>query len=258
MLKKWLLTLGLITMVSVQFVACGSKENNKNPGTSLDDGKKDTDKSDDGIIESEEDTIDQFAKPVAGEVVAELVIKDYGSIHVKFFEEAAPKAVENFVTHAKNGYYDGIEFHRVIEDFMIQGGDPTATGRGGESIWGTDFEDEFHVSLHPYRGALCMANAGPMTNGSQFFIVQAGQTYTKADLIDSMGLTLTQKAIDNYATIGGTPWLYGAHTVFGQVYEGLEVVDAIAQVEKIDPRAGVTKDQIVIETIHVTEYEEVK
>ena len=90
---------------------------------------------------------DQFTPIEEGETVAEIIIKDFGSIHVRFFDNEAPKAVENFITHAENGYYDGVSFHRIIDDFMIQGGDPTGTGRGGESIWGKSFEDEFHVKL---------------------------------------------------------------------------------------------------------------
>ena len=95
-----------------------------------------------------------------------------GDSKIKLFPEKAPKAVENFVTHAKNGYYNNVIFHRVINDFMIQGGDPEGTGYGGESIWGKPFEDEFSNELRHFRGALSMANAGPNTNGSQFFIVQ--------------------------------------------------------------------------------------
>ena len=112
----------------------------------------------------------------AGETLATLHVKDYGDITVKFFPNEAPKAVENFITHAKEGYYDGTIFHRVIYDFMIQGGDPAGDGSGGESIWGTDFEDEFAEQLVPIRGALCMANSGVDTNASQFFIVQTTAT----------------------------------------------------------------------------------
>ena len=96
-----------------------------------------------------------------------------GPIKIKLFKEQVPKTVENFLTHAENGYYDGIIFHRVIPEFMIQGGDPTGTGMGGESIYGNTFQDEFTMDLFNLRGALSMANAGPNTNGSQFFIVQA-------------------------------------------------------------------------------------
>lgn len=101
-----------------------------------------------------------------------------GDITVQLYPKEAPKAVENFITHAKDGYYDGIVFHRVIRDFMIQGGDPTATGRGGESIWGVSFEDEFSPNLRNFRGALSMANSGTDTNGSQFFIVQCADPIT--------------------------------------------------------------------------------
>jgi len=105
----------------------------------------------------------------AGEVLVEMNTT-LGAIKIKLFPEFAPKTVENFLGHAKSGYYNGIIFHRVIQDFMIQGGDPTGTGMGGESIWGDSFEDEFSDKLFNLRGALSMANAGPNTNGSQFFL----------------------------------------------------------------------------------------
>ena len=120
--------------------------------------------------------ISQLAKPVSGETVATMKTS-MGDIKIRLFPEAAPKTVENFTTHAKNGYYDGLIFHRVINDFMIQGGDPTGTGCGGESIWGSTFEDEFCTDLHNLRGALSMANAGPGTNGSQFFIVHGNNVH---------------------------------------------------------------------------------
>jgi peptidyl-prolyl cis-trans isomerase B (cyclophilin B) len=153
-----------------------------------------------------------------------------GDIKIKLFPSVAPKAVENFLTHAENGYYEGIIFHRVIKDFMIQGGDPTGTGMGGESIWGAPFADEFSMNAFNLRGALSMANAGPGTNGSQFFIVQA----PKVD--ERMGEQMKQagypdEIIGAYLETGGTPWLDHRHTVFGQVIEGMDVVDAITNVE---------------------------
>ena len=124
---------------------------------------------------------------------------NHGPIEIELFDEDAPKTVENFTKLARDSFYDGVIFHRVIEDFMIQGGDPTGTGSGGP---GYQFEDEFND--HPVvRGALAMANAGPNTNGSQFFIV----------------------------TADACPWLDGKHTVFGRVAGGMDVVDAIAQVD---------------------------
>ena len=203
------------------------------------------------------DSVNQFAKPEKNETVAEIVIKGFGSIYVRFFKDAAPKAVENFTTHAKDGYYDGLTFHRIIEDFMIQGGDPTGTGRSGESIWGGAFEDEFSENLQPYRGALCMANSGPNTNGSQFFIVQTTQTYDKNTLnqiAQAYNVTFSEEAIEKYGSTGGTPWLYKGHTVFGQMFEGYEVLDAVAKVEKADAKQGIPAAPVVIETIKVYEY----
>ena len=124
---------------------------------------------------------------------------NHGTIEVELFPGEAPKTVENFTKLAGEGFYDGVIFHRVIPDFMIQGGDPTGTGMGGP---GYQFEDE--INKHPVqRGALAMANAGPNTNGSQFFIV----------------------------TADSCPWLNGKHTVFGRVTNGMDVVDAISNVE---------------------------
>ena len=159
------------------------------------------------------------------------VIKtNMGDITVRLFPEYAPKTVENFITHAKNGYYNGIIFHRVIKDFMIQGGDPTGTGMGGESIWGNSFEDECCVELRNYCGALSMANAGPNTNGSQFFIVQASSV--PSNLISQMEQLkddgFPTEVTENYKKLGGTPWLDFKHSVFGQVADGMNVVNEIA------------------------------
>ncbi len=173
----------------------------------------------------------QVALPAAGDTVA-TINTTKGTIKVKLFPEETPKTFENFTTHAKNGYYDGIIFHRVIKDFMIQGGDPEGTGRGGESIWGHSFEDEFHPDLHNIRGALCMANAGPNTNGSQFFIVQCKSCDPRfLSQMEQMGTDygFGPDVIENYKNLGGTPWLDFKHSVFGQVCEGMDVGDAIAE-----------------------------
>ena len=201
-----------------------------------------------------------------------------GDITLRLYPEVAPKTVENFLTHAKNGYYNGLIFHRVIKDFMIQGGDPTGTGAGGESIYGEKFEDECSRELHNFRGALSMANAGPNTNGSQFFIVQNSQAPTKDidalavqvacyELLNdakrrvqlmheyqSEGLPEVEKAYateiaKKYAEVGGTFHLDFAHTVFGQVIDGMDVVDSIANVRTARgdrPMHDVTIDSIEI------------
>ncbi|KAF3016859.1 hypothetical protein E8E14_012035 [Neopestalotiopsis sp. 37M] len=125
----------------------------------------------------------------------------YGDIHIRLFPDAAPKAVENFVTHSKRGYYNNTIFHRVIRKFMIQCGDPLGDGTGGESIWGREFEDEFSTLKHDKPYTVSMANAGPNTNGSQFFIT-------------------TEK----------TPWLDNKHTIFGRAIQGLDVIHKIENV----------------------------
>jgi cyclophilin family peptidyl-prolyl cis-trans isomerase len=126
-----------------------------------------------------------------------------GSFEIELYPDRAPKTVENFTGLVEKGYYDGIIFHRVIDRFMIQGGDPTGSGRGGQSLWGKPFADEFDMSLrHDVPGVLSMANAGPNTNGSQFFI-----------------------------TLAPTPWLDGKHSVFGKVISGYDVVAAIGKVQ---------------------------
>lgn len=189
--------------------------------------------------------IAQLEKPAKGEKIA-VMQTNMGDIKIRLFPEVAPKAVENFISHAENGYYDGLIFHRVINDFMIQGGDPTSTGRGGESIYGHSFEDEFDLSARNYRGALSMANAGPNTNGSQFFIVQAksvddGLISQMTELADR---GFPEEVTENYKKIGGTPWLDFKHTVFGQVFEGMDVVDNIAQV-KVGPQDKPVNDVII-------------
>jgi len=196
-----------------------------------------------------------------------------GDIKLRMFPEGAPKAVENFLTHARAGYYDGVIFHRVIEDFMIQGGDPTGTGMGGESIWGGGFAYEFALNLRHFRGALAMAHSSlPDSNGSQFYIVQNHNLYSEyktdfeemleyQDTIISVtedGIPIFGKqmfpesAIREYVDNGGTPHLdllfnEDGHTVFGHVVEGMDVVDAIAAVAK-DNNGKPLKD-VVIERV---------
>jgi len=142
---------------------------------------------------------------------------NHGAIAVELFDDDAPKTVENFTKLARDGFYNGVIFHRVIPDFMIQGGDPTGTGRGGP---GYTFEDEFN-DHKVEKGALAMANAGPNTNGSQFFIV----------------------------TADACPWLDGKHTVFGRVTDGMDVVDAIQNVQTA--AADRPREDVVIERVEL-------
>ncbi|ARF16590.1 peptidylprolyl isomerase [Sporosarcina ureae] len=171
-----------------------------------------------------------------------------GPIKIKLFKEQVPKTVENFLTHAENGYYDGIIFHRVIPEFMIQGGDPTGTGMGGESIYGNTFQDEFTMNLFNLRGALSMANAGPNTNGSQFFIVQAS-SLAGASAAQLKNGGWPEEIADAYEANGGTPHLDQKHSVFGQVVEGMDVVDKIANVKT--NRDNKPNEEIKIESIEI-------
>ena len=177
-------------------------------------------------------SFNQLDKPQSGETVA-VMLTTLGDISIRLFADMVPRTVKNFVTHAQNGYYDGLIFHRVIKDFMIQGGDPTGTSCGGESIYGEKFEDEFHPELHNIKGALSMANAGPNTNGSQFFIVQASTV--PEDMLEQMrGMTdrgFPENTVNAYESLGGTPWLDFRHSVFGQVLDGMDIVDASANVK---------------------------
>lgn len=175
---------------------------------------------------------------------------NHGDMVLKLFPEHAPKTVANFVALAKNGYYDGVIFHRIINDFMIQGGDPTGTGEGGESIYGPAFEDEFSEELYHLRGALSMANAGPNTNGSQFFIVQNKHLAYNAKELKRGGWP---EPIAKRYTDGGTPHLDRRHTVFGQLVDeaSFEVLDKIAGVET--GFADRPIEEVVIESIEVVD-----
>ncbi|MDD5053359.1 MAG: peptidylprolyl isomerase [Sulfuricurvum sp.] len=126
-----------------------------------------------------------------------------GTLELELYDDIAPLAVENFTTHVKNGYYNGLTFHRIIKNFMVQGGDPTGTGTGGESIWKKPFKDEFKSGVvFDKSGVLAMANAGPRTNGSQFFI-----------------------------TTAPTPWLNGYHTIFGRVVSGMDTLSKLNNIQ---------------------------
>jgi len=172
----------LALAIAIAFIGCQSSETVK-------------EKTEEQTISTEEETQMPESMTVA------VVNTNMGTIEIELFADKAPKTVENFVGLANKGYYDGIIFHRVIADFMIQGGDPTGTGRGGSSLWGTSFEDEFVKELrHETPGILSMANSGPNTNGSQFFI-----------------------------TLVPTPWLDGKHTVFGKIINGMNVVEDIGK-----------------------------
>lgn len=195
----------------------------------------------------------QLTNQVAKNEAQVKLITSAGDITLKLFPEYAPLAVENFLTHAKEGYYNGLTFHRVIANFMIQSGDPQGDGTGGESIWngkdssidaGNGFVNEVSDYLYNIRGALAMANAGPNTNGSQFYIVQNSDNVTKQ--INSQ--LYPDKIVDAYKK-GGYPQGDGNYTVFGQVTEGMDVVDKITQTA-VDSKDK-PKEDIIIKEIKI-------
>ena len=208
--------------------------------------------------------VNQLRELQPGDTVAELEIAGYGKVTILLFPEQAPLAVENFVGLAEQGYYDGLTFHRVIEDFMLQGGDPTGTGRGGESFFGKSFEDEFSADLFPLYGSLCMANSGKNTNGSQFFLVtckdvvsyaqleQVAQSYASNYGINIDYSMMSKQCRNNYASVGGAYWLYCQHTVFGQIVEGLDIIDKAdsAETDSNDkPVADIIVEKVTIRTV---------
>ena len=196
----------------------------------------------------------QLSNEVAEDEAVVKITTNKGDITVKLFPKYAPLAVENFLTHAKEGYYDGLLFHRVINNFMIQTGDPKGDGTGGESIWkgkdtskdsGAGFENEYSPYLYNLRGALAMANSGPNTNGSQFYINQNKEDWSSKLPTERF----PAKIIEAYKN-GGNPTLDGGnYTVFGQVIDGMEVVDKIAEAETDDKDKP--KEDVKIEKMEV-------
>jgi len=217
----------------------------------------------------------QTGAPQAGDTLV-ILHTSMGDVTLRLFPDEAPMAYENFVTHARNGYYNGVIFHRVLEDFMIQGGDPEGTGMGGESIWGHGFGPEFSYHLRHFRGALAMAqSAMPNSIGSQFYIVQNSELDIRSRqefefLLENQDEPLGEgfdgeiiyvrdifsaDKLEGYIRYGGTPHLdlvmsETGHTVFGQVVSGMGVVDAIAAVE-VDG-SGRPLTEVVIESVTVT------
>ncbi|WP_066314208.1 peptidylprolyl isomerase [Bacillus sp. FJAT-29814] len=224
-MRKSLQMLFMSLSIVLVLAACGTADKNNAPKQQSAPSKTEQKEGDQQVTNS---VYPQLTTEVAENERLVEMETSMGNIKIKLFPEAAPKAVENFIKHSEDGYYDGLIFHRVIKDFMIQGGDPNGNGTGGESIWGAPFEDEFSKNLFNLRGALSMANSGENTNGSQFFIVQSSKLdpslKSQMEKIDYY----TKEIIAAYEERGGTPWLDQRHTVFGQVIEGMDVVDKIA------------------------------
>ncbi len=302
-MKKWLALFAALLLLCGCMTACGEEDNADQPADNSPKPNALT------SAYADKEYGFQLEAPQEGETVA-IMHTSMGDICIRFFPEGAPKTVENFLTHARNGYYNGLTFHRVIKDFMIQGGDPKGDGTGGESIWGGKFNDEFNAKLLNLRGSLSMANSGANSNGSQFYINQAGPDGKTAEELKKLyaqknkevrehhqySLSYYNQALayyegiypgyftslyptyesylysamtpvaewvpeevwELYAQQGGNVHLDGAwravggHAVFGQVYSGMDVVDAIVAVETDSNNKPVAS--VIIESIEVTTY----
>lgn len=222
----------------------------------------------------------QLELPEKGEEIAVFTMESGETFKLRFFPDQAPKAVYSFKKHAIDGYYNGLTFHRIIESFMIQGGDPLGTGTGGESVWGTAFADEFAANLVNIDGSVSMANSGANTNGSQFFINATGGTeinwesyeagykwykedpdlftsnygnWIKTDLVtDEMKELYTANGgnahLDGYYSTNGT-----GHTVFAQVFEGMDNVYALSKTA-VESDGSTPVEPVVIKTVEITTY----
>lgn len=290
-MKRKLLCLVLCTaLLCVGFTGCSGEGDLNDPNVKRNNGI--------GTVYENEEVGFQCNLPAVGDTIA-IMHTNMGDIYIRLFPEAAPKAVQNFIQLAQDNYYNGVPFHRIVKDFCVQGGDPTGTGRGGNSVFGGEFEDEFDTKLLNIHGALSMANAGADSNGSQFFfnltseggfgkredyiyenqakkmydalIEEYGETLVKSkysswkDLLDYLDITyvydwVPEKVWEVYERYGGNISLDGAwrndkrgHTVFGQVFNGLDIVDVMGTVD-VDENDKPCYD-VSIRYIEITKYE---
>lgn len=282
MKRNRIFALLMTAVLAVACSGCNKIYSDPGPAESLDliSDAGDSDNSQLENVETEDTPADEFLKenfpsngaaellnfrtPEAGEEIA-VIHTSMGDIKVMLFPDVAPKAVENFKKLVEKGYYNSTDaakmlFHRVKKDFVIQTGDPTGTGAGGESASGEPFEDEFSEQALHFRGALSMANSGADTNESQFFIVQApastitSESWNLFRLNAGVQKAFPQSVMDKYEEVGGTPWLDFSHTVFGQVFEGMDVVDAIASVPVSDDKFNKPLEDVWIQSITLESY----
>lgn len=261
---KKIISILLCLAMMFALVACGEDvqtTSGSNSGSESNSGIK-TDKPEFVEIAASDSRTDddvgfQFEAPEKGEEIA-VFETNYGDIKIRLFPDSAPIAVANFKGLIGQGYYDGVIFHRVIKDFMIQGGDPKGTGMGGESLWGEGFEYEFNANLLHFNGALSMAHSSlPNSNGSQFFIVNSPSVSAAEVSMYGLDQYYSDEALALYEEHGGAYYLDGminsdGHAVFGQVFEGMDVVDEISSVET-DSNDKPLKD-VVIEKAYLTRY----
>lgn len=221
-------------------------------------------------IDTENASVKNFTAPQVGDDIIIMKFQGYdGEVKIRLFPEYAELGVENFVGLANKGYYDGLTFHRVMSDFMIQGGDPQGNGTGGESLWGGKFDGGTSDKLTHAAGALAYANSGATpenssptsSDGSQFYIV-TGATYDDdyISMLESKGYNYSDDVKKILAAAGGAPWLDGGYTIFGQVYEGLDIIFTIQDVEvyqsnPFSSEVSTPVEPVVLEYVKVGKYE---
>ncbi|MCQ2464101.1 MAG: peptidylprolyl isomerase [Oscillospiraceae bacterium] len=240
---------------TASFSGCGSKKSNS-PGATMYKSSSNEETYDINAEETAYTDIANYTLPRKGEEIVVMTIKDKGTVKFKLFPDLMPRACANFVGLAVNGYYDGLKFHRVIADFMIQGGDPEGNGRGGECIWGGRFDGGVNSFLYNVKGALAYANSGSTaTDGSQFYVV-VGQKFTDDEVFNkyrNSAFNYTANAKKAYFTDGGAPWLDGDYTVFGQVFEGIEIIEDVCS-NTVTDSDDMPADDVIIEKIEVVTY----
>lgn len=275
-LMKKVVSAGLAITMLGALAGCSDSKNNSqssSPSSTSSSSEKSSGSSlvTTGVVEN------QLAMPAENEQIAVFNIAGYGTFKCRLFPEAAPKAVENFVKLAQAGKYTNVPFHRVIEDFMIQSGDTTKNGGDGKSIYGNGFAVEFNSSLHHYNGALAVARSNSHSNGqsSQFYVVSSEKAKTMSDsdfqaieqsvnstyqkLDWDISLKYSDSVKQNYKQVGGYPGLDMQYTVFGQAFEGMDVVNAISKCPKSqtagdDGAKSVPEPGITISSIEITNY----
>lgn len=258
MFRKILAGLFCTTLVFSAFTSCGkeAKESGSTTANTSDSSSSsETTETSTEKLTAENVDIANFTAPQKGDTIISMKIKDYGTVKFRLFPEYAEKGVENFVELAKKGYYDGLKFHRVINEFMIQGGDPEGTGMGGESVWGGKFDGGTDPHLIHVAGALAYANSGgTATDGSQFYIV-TGTVPTEQNFDDyaAGGYAFSDNAKALYTKVGGAPWLDGNYTVFGQVIDGLDIIFKIQNVA-VDAQSSMPYKDVIMESVTVEEY----
>lgn len=264
--KKFAIVISLL-MLSLSLCGCNNSPASANKSNSQDSIEStEIVESSETVTESIQDQsvedvdILNFKQPEIDEEIVVIKVKDYGTIKIKLFEDECPKGVENFKRLiSEKSYYDNVIFHRVIQDFVIQAGDPNGNGTGGESIWGEGFEREFNAGLRHFVGAVAYAtNSVDHLNKSQFYIVcqDNGSEYNESYFNmtqDTYGIVFPHNVREKYQEVGGTPYLDGNYEVFGQVFEGLDVVMAISETET--DNNDKPYDDIVIESATIEKYD---